>query len=264
MEEIIQSLMMYTYGYDKNKVNVDNILIKKEGQIIRDCSIPDEIFDTENITLIDRIHTPQENNNNNIVKPIVEFIIKDKDCLFWAFYIMINGLEKYSQIEIKNIVCEKRERLYLVDNVIQKKTTFLKENKIRITKHIIQNLAYEEKINFQTFQVLCLLHNISFIIKYKKCYYEYKCPNISQENDIIVKHPIVIELRECKKNRVLVLNLDKNIDHDAFVNENVDVSSAIGFTCYYKWTGIKKKISKQFLSYADEINTLGSFFQSNT
>ena len=262
MEEIIQSLMMYTYGFDINRVNADNILFKKPPQLIYECSIPDEIFDTENITLIDRFN--KKTSVCRAVKPIVEFIINDKDCLFWTFYVMIHGIEKYSQIEIKNIVYEKKEKLYLVDNVIQKNTTFFKENKIRITKHIIQNLAYEPIINFQTFQVLCLLHNISFIIKYKKCYYEYKCPNISQESGAPAKEPIVIELRQGKKFRVLVLNLDKTITYDAFINENVDVSLAIGFTCYYKWTGIKKKIPKSFVSYTDEITILGSFFQSNT
>jgi hypothetical protein len=169
---------------------------------------------------------------------------------------MVNGLENYSQVGVKNMVCEKKEKLSLVDNVIHKNVSFLKENKIRITKHIIQDLAYEKKINFQTFQVLCLLHNLSFIIKYKNCYYEYKSPSNSQ--------PIILELRENKKHNVLVLNLDKNLDYDEFLKNNIDVSLAIGFTCYYKWTGIKKKISKPFVAYTDEINTLGSFFQSNT
>jgi hypothetical protein len=257
MEELIQSTMIYTYGYNCKRINVDNILLEKEKPPIYECSIPDEIFDTENFTLIDR----NKVNNENVVirkriKPIVEFIINDKDCLFWTFYIMINGLENYSQVGVKNIVCEKKEKLSLVDNVIHKNASFLKENKIRITKHIIQDLAYEKKINFQTFQVLCLLHNLSFIIKYKNCYYEYKSPSNSQ--------PIILELRENKKHKVLVLNLDKNLNYDDFLKDNIDVSLAIGFTCYYKWTGIKKKISKSFVAYTDEINTLGSFFQSNT
>ena len=190
MEDLIQSTMMYTYGYNCKRINVDNILLEREKPTIYECSIPDEIFDTENFTLIDRvvnnttlsaqedikIPLPEENIViRKRIKPIVEFIINDKDCLFWTFYIMVNGLENYSQIGIKNLVCEKKEKLSLVDNVIQKNTTFLKENKIRITKHIIQDLAYESKINFQTFQVLCLLHNISFIIKYKKCYYGRIC-----------------------------------------------------------------------------------------
>ena len=257
MEELIQSTMIYTYGYNCKRINVDNILLEKEKPTIYECSIPDEIFDTENFTLIDR----NKVNNENVVirkriKPIVEFIINDKDCLFWTFYIMVNGLENYSQVGVKNIVCEKKEKLSLVDNVIHKNVSFLKENKIRITKHIIQDLAYEKKINFQTFQVLCLLHNLSFIIKYKNCYYEYKSPSNSQ--------PIILELRENKKHKVLVLNLDKNLNYDDFLKDNIDVSLAIGFTCYYKWTGIKKKISKPFVAYTDEINTLGSFFQSNT
>jgi hypothetical protein len=257
MEELIQSTMIYTYGYNCKRINVDNILLEKEKPTIYECSIPDEIFDTENFTLIDR----NKVNSENVVirkriKPIVEFIINDKDCLFWTFYIMINGLENYSQIGVKNIVCEKKEKLSLVDNVIHKNVSFLKENKIRITKHIIQDLAYEKKINFQTFQVLCLLHNLSFIIKYKNCYYEYKNPTNSQ--------PVIIELRENKKHKVLVLNLDNNLTYDDFLKNNVDVSSAIGFTCYYKWTGIKKKIPKTFVSYTNEINTLGSFFETNT
>jgi hypothetical protein len=271
MEDLIQSAMMYTYGYNCKRINVYNILLERENPMIYECSIPDEIFDTENFTLIDKVinnttlstqedikvSLPEENIViRKRIKPIVEFIINDKDCLFWTFYIMINGIENYSQIGIKNIVSEKKEKLLLVDNVIQKNTSFLKENKIRITKHIIQNLAYENKINFQTFQVLCLLHKLSFIIKYKKCYYEYKCPTPSQ--------PIIIELRENKKYKVLVLNMDKNLNYDKFISDNIDVSLAIGFTCYYKWSGIKKKIPKAFVSYTDEINTLGSFFQSNT
>ena len=256
MQEIIDNVKLYTYGYCEY-VNNHNIFIKKIPTMYYECSIPDEIFDTENFTLIDR----NKVNNENVVirkriKPIVEFIINDKDCLFWTFYIMVNGLENYSQVGVKNIVCEKKEKLSLVDNVIHKNVSFLKENKIRITKHIIQDLAYEKKINFQTFQVLCLLHNLSFIIKYKNCYYEYKSPSNSQ--------PIILELRENKKHKVLVLNLDKNLNYDDFLKDNIDVSLAIGFTCYYKWTGIKKKISKPFVAYTDEINTLGSFFQSNT
>lgn len=273
MEELIQSTMMYTYGYNCKRINVDNILLEREKPMIYECSIPDEIFDTENFTLIDKVINnttlstqedikvllPQENIViRKRIKPIVEFIINDKDCLFWMFYTMINGLENYIQIGIKNIVCEKKEKLALVDNVIQKNTAFLKENKIRITKHIIQDLAYEKKINFQTFQVLCLLHKLSFIIKYKKCYYEYKCPNV------VEREPVIIELRENKKFNVLVLNMDKNLNYDEFITNNIDVSLAIGFTCYYKWTGIKKKIPKSFVSYTSEINTLGSFFQSNT
>jgi hypothetical protein len=249
MEELIQSAMIYTYGYNCKRINVDNIILEREKPIIYECSIPDEIFDTENFTLIDRVVRKR-------IKPIVEFIINDKDCLFWTFYIMVNGIENYSQIGVKNIVCEKKEKLSLVDNVIHKNVSFLKENKIRITKHIIQDLAYEKKINFQTFQVLCLLHNLSFIIKYKNCYYEYKSPSNSQ--------PIILELRENKKHKVLVLNLDKNLNYDDFLKDNVDVSLAIGFTCYYKWTGIKKKIPKSFVSYTYEINTLGSFFETNT
>ena len=257
MEEFIHSAMIYTYGYNCKRINVDNILLEREKPIIYECSIPDEIFDTENFTLIDRVLKQNEDIVvRKRIKPIVEFIINDKDCLFWTFYIMVNGIENYSQIGVKNIVCEKKEKLSLVDNVIHKNVSFLKENKIRITKHIIQDLAYEKKINFQTFQVLCLLHNLSFIIKYKNCYYEYKSPSNSQ--------PIILELRENKKHKVLVLNLDKNLNYEDFLKDNIDVSLAIGFTCYYKWTGIKKKIPKSFVSYTHEINTLGSFFESNT
>jgi hypothetical protein len=147
MEDLIQSTMMYTYGYNCKRINVDNILLEREKPTIYECSIPDEIFDTENFTLIDRVinNTSLPAQENTVVrkriKPIVEFIINDKDCLFWTFYIMINGLETYSQIGVKNIVCEKKEKLSLVDNVIHKNVSFLKENKIRITKHIIQDLA---------------------------------------------------------------------------------------------------------------------------
>jgi hypothetical protein len=234
----------YTYGYTSS-INYENLYIEKTPFIYTECSIPDEIFDTENYTLIDKI--PKQ-----VVVKSQRIYIKERDYLFWTFYVLHNGVDEFNQIGTKNIVNEKKEKLYIIDNVIHKNTNLLKEYKIRITKHIIENLAYDSKINFQTFQVLCILHKISFIIKYKKCFYECKLPDTS-----VIVLPIIIEVHKNKNNRIY-LSFDKTINYSQeFINDNINISSCLGFTCYCKWTGVKKKAPKKMLLYTDEIQTIG-------
>jgi hypothetical protein len=219
------------------------LYIEKIPFIYTECSIPDEIFDTENYTLIDKI--PKQ-----VIVKSQRIYVKERDILFWTFYLLHNGIDDFNQIGAKNIVNEKKEKLDIIDNVIHKNINLLKEYKIRITKHVIQNLAYDPKINFQTFQVLCILHKISFIIKYKKCFYECKLPDTS-----VNSLPVIIEVH---KNKQTHLSFDKTITYtQEFINENINITSCLGFTCYCKWTGVKKKVPKKMVLYAEEIQTIG-------
>ena len=253
MQDIIDSVKIYNYGFCET-INKSNVFIKKAHSVYYDCSIPDEIFDTENYTLIDKIlNIPEPCPSCPLVSIRKRrFTVNDKDSLFWTFYILLNGLEMYSEIGVKNLICEKKEKLYIVDNVVQKNTQLLKNYKIRITKNIIQNLAYDKNISFQTFQVLCILHNMTFIIQYKKCYYECKHP----DSDITPSPHICV----LNKKGELSIAFDDNSNMDEYRNEHVDITSAIGFTCYYTWKGIKKKIPKSFLEYTEEITTISDLF----
>ena len=259
MQEIIDNVKLYTYGYCEY-VNNHNIFIKKIPTMYYECSIPDEIFDTENYTLIDKnAHIPshkQESDAKRVVNNTVHharyFRVNERDKLFWTFYIFSNGLEMYSEMGMKNLICEKKEKMELIDNVVRKNIEVLKRYKIRITKSIIENLAYGKNISFQTFQVLCILHEITFIIQYKKCYYECIHPNPD-----ITPTPYICTLNE--KGDLSIL-FDKECNIDKFRNENTNISSAIGFTCYYTWKGIKKKIPKSFSEYTAEITALSDLF----
>lgn len=244
MQEIIDSIKEYNYGYCEyiNKINL--VEIKSQSRYY-ECSVPDEIFDTENYTLIDK--------TLKIKKLIRPFMVKERDNLFWTFYILNNGIEMYTELGVKNLIVEKKEKLSLIDNVIQKNIQLLKDYKIRITKGIIQSLAYDKNISFQTFQVLCILHNITFIIQYKKCYYECKHPK-TELNSV----PFICILNESNE---LSICFDKDSNKiDEFRNENIDITSIIGFSCYYTWKGMKKKIPKSFSEYTHEINALNNLF----
>ena len=121
MQDIIDSVKIYNYGFCET-INKSNVFIKKVHSVYYDCSIPDEIFDTENYTLIDKIlNIPEPCPSCPLVSIRKRrFTVNDKDSLFWTFYILLNGLEMYSEIGVKNLICEKKEKLYIVDNVVQK------------------------------------------------------------------------------------------------------------------------------------------------
>ena len=111
MQEIIDNVKLYTYGYCEY-VNNHNIFIKKIPTMYYECSIPDEIFDTENYTLIDKnAHIPshkQESDAKRVVNNTVHharyFRVNERDKLFWTFYIFSNGLEMYSEMGMKNLI----------------------------------------------------------------------------------------------------------------------------------------------------------------
>ena len=83
--------------YEFSKKNIENILKKKEN-----------IKENTSVTLnsnIDKNKNNNKNNNNNI------FIPKEKDSLFWCFFLIKNGHLNYELMENKNIITEKHTHL---------------------------------------------------------------------------------------------------------------------------------------------------------
>ena len=115
------------------------------------------------------------NANNKFNKPIIKefFIPKQKDTLFWCFYIMKNGLDNYEDLNTTgiSIVTEKQLKIGYVEQ-LRKEKTLLKIYKFASITHIENQLVNENKIDINTFLTLCVLENLNILYLKKKTYYE--------------------------------------------------------------------------------------------
>jgi hypothetical protein len=114
-----------------------------------------------------------KNHIDNIKKNNLYFIPKEKDTLFWCFYIIKYGESQY-EIENKNILNEKKIKINFI-NEIRNKKNILKKYKFDTLSNIETNLVNDNMINLQTFFSLCVIENINivFINKNKKYYYDF-------------------------------------------------------------------------------------------
>ena len=119
---------------------------------------------------------------NNLTKPIKIFeknikermnifSPKQKDTLFWCFYILKYGEQTYEMLENINIVLEKKLKIDYVEK-IRKEKQIVKSYKFATLTHLENQLANEEKIDLNTFFTLCVIENINVLYVCKKTYFE--------------------------------------------------------------------------------------------
>ncbi len=99
------------------------------------------------------------------------FFPKEKDSLFWCFYIMKNGETKYEMLENKSFVIEKKFKIDYVEK-IRKEKQLVKMYKFATLTHIENQLANEQKIDLTTFLTLCVIEKLNVIYTHKKTYFE--------------------------------------------------------------------------------------------
>lgn len=123
---------------------------------------------------VDKKSIDKKNNNDQItkIKPRETFFIpKEKDKLFWCFFIMKNDFIQYEMIENKNFVLEKKIKIEYVEK-IRKDKQLIKTYKFTSLTNMENNLVNEEKINIGTFLSLCVFENINILYVKNKTYYE--------------------------------------------------------------------------------------------
>jgi hypothetical protein len=97
------------------------------------------------------------------------YITKDKDKLFWAFYIILNGEDAYKYLKTK-FVTEKEIKIGAVEKMRKLPNVFkqYKLNKVRIENE----LSGDVPLTLEGFYGLCIIYNISAIFMKKNCYCE--------------------------------------------------------------------------------------------
>jgi hypothetical protein len=99
------------------------------------------------------------------------FCPREKDSLFWCFYIMKNGHTSYEMMANRNFITEKKLKFEYIEQ-IRKNKEIIKSYKFASLTHLENNLANDVRIDMKTFLSLCVIENINVIYINKKTYFK--------------------------------------------------------------------------------------------
>jgi hypothetical protein len=112
--------------------------------------------------------------------------LKEKDTLFWSFYIMVNGDVEYELLQPINLIIEKKIKIEYIEKLRQNKG-LLKQYKYATLVHMENQLLNEQRIDINTFFSLCLLEKLNILYINKNTYYEFAL-NESNSKIFILYH----------------------------------------------------------------------------
>jgi len=99
------------------------------------------------------------------------FYPKQKDTLFWCFYAMKHGIDRYDMLDNTHFIVEKQEKFKYIELIRQKKDV-LKMNKIKPISDLEDDLANKEAIGIKTFIALSILEGFNIIILDNRTFFE--------------------------------------------------------------------------------------------
>ncbi len=98
---------------------------------------------------------------------------RQKDSLFWCFYILKNGISNYEmEINGQYFVIEKNEKFKYIET-LRKNKDILKIHKIKPFTELEDDLANKKQISIKTFFALCILENINALLVSNRKVYEF-------------------------------------------------------------------------------------------
>ena len=100
---------------------------------------------------------------------------KEKDTLFWCYFVIKNGEAKYGHHDVSGFINEKALKFKCIDELRLHKQE-LKNYKIKNIKEVCEDdLANRERIGIKTFIALCVVANINIMYIEKRKYHEVIC-----------------------------------------------------------------------------------------
>lgn len=123
-----------------------------------------------------QIHVAVNKEQKKFVKHVtVEknsfFCPREKDTLFWCFYVMKHGDTSYEMLKHRNFIIEKKLKFECIEQIRGDKQ-LIKTYKIATLTHLENNLANDERIDLKTFLSLCIIENLNVIYINKKTYFK--------------------------------------------------------------------------------------------
>jgi len=109
------------------------------------------------------------------------FVPKEKDQLFWCYFVMKHGFSTYEYPNTTSFENEKSLKIKCIDDLRLHKQQ-LKYKKLRNIKEICEDeLVNNSQISIKTFTALCVIANMNFLyIDKRKCY-----PCICEDDEFI-------------------------------------------------------------------------------
>jgi len=228
-----------SFNKDNNKSNTGYMNIqkftheKKEGKKEREYDSPpsynilnelkDYMFDSKNLRIFTKHNINIEiksqsnqskksyitgnktdhktTNMNIVVKKDTIYKPRQKDSLFWCFYIIKYGFSKY-EMEIGNqhFLIERQEKFKYIDLFRDSKNKdLIKLHKIKPLSILEDDLANQDRISVKTFFALCIIENINMILVDKRKIYEIITTDdpkihIVHRNSITYEHHIELDV----------------------------------------------------------------------
>ena len=190
--------MQYDQVYSNDKI--EQLLKTNDNQNINGIleDLQTFIFSSEHLDKYAKQSQDDSCNKSIPIKsPIVskrkeKFEPRQKDTLFWCFYVLHMGFDKYEMIGNKHFVEEKELKFKLIE-LIRSKKEVLKMHKIRPLSELEDDLANKQQITLKTFIALCILTNISVFVVDKHKYYESINITADQANCIHIIHKSIGE-----------------------------------------------------------------------
>lgn len=135
-----------------------------------------------------RNNITNDSNNHNVFfcdkKPLQEQVIIDAkpihtsytpnktDSLFWCFYIIKYGFEKYNMIDNQHFIIERNEKIAAIE-LLREKKDLLKNHKIKSINGIESDLTNSSAISISTFFSLVIIYGLNVVYIKKRAYYEF-------------------------------------------------------------------------------------------
>lgn len=191
------------------------------------------------------------------------FIPKEKDSLFWCFYMIQNGDVGYEMLGQITPITEKKLKIDYVEK-IRKNKIIVKPYKFSSISNVENQLANEFKIDLKTLLTLCVIESINIFFINNKTYYEL---NTNDNKDIFVikkfdndkfGYKMVSfgseELEKYKSSLFKIDNIDKPIKSISFykVSDLIEYCNKLVIETVNKETGkmkSKKELYEAFIQY---------------
>jgi hypothetical protein len=247
----------------KNK-NYNDVIQKLQDYMLTEDNMKTRITiltsgTTTSIGQMTKSSTPSTSlkNMNNKSKENI-FLPKEKDTLFWCFYVIKYGFSSYEYPGNTSFSNEKNEKFKFIE-LLRINKNDLKNHKIKNIKEDIEDeLANKEIIGIKTFMALCISEKINIFFVHKRKYYEllvvdgnpfhiihFNDKNYYYEmNDLNETTPKILYYKE---NYFKLENFDKPLKSITYykVNELTEIYNKLNNECQNNDDSLKKKTKKE-------------------
>jgi hypothetical protein len=261
ISEVLKSQLLSGYGFTNKSesklksISIDNSEIKIKGQERKENKKSNE---EEIPTLIPRSVAPPllaelpsdaqnvvikkcEHNVGSSKDPVLDlFWPKQKDALFWCYYILKNGFAAYEYPDTTSFAFEKESKFAAIEMLRAQKQD-LKTHKIKnIKEHVEDELINKERIGMKTFIALCIGSCINVLFIHKR-----KCFDLVCNLDLDAKTHIVVcqDNLKCPSKYGVEMNLEE--DKIAYYREH-----------YFKWESVDKPLKAMGAYKSEELAVL--------